>query len=74
MSNVDHIEHTLPVSKSNLLRPGIQLLIVEGKDKACPVRAMMLPLEIDTNLPPQAPLFFVGSTEQPTVIQEYIIR
>jgi len=56
----EHIELTLPASKTDPFRQGIHLIIAGSHDEACPVRAMKQLLAMDTHRPETAPLFCVG--------------
>jgi len=58
----EHIEPTLPASKTDSFRQGIHLIIAGSHEEACPVRAMKELLVIDTHLPETAPQFCVGTT------------
>ena len=40
IENDEHIELTLPASKTDPFRQGIQLIIAGSHDGACPVRGM----------------------------------
>ena len=74
IENDKHIELTLPASKTDPFRQGIQLIIAGSHDGACPVRAMKQLLAIDTHRSPQAPLFCVGRIEQQPFTREYVVQ
>ena len=64
------MELTLPASKTDPFRQGIQLIIAGSHDNACPVRAMKQLMAKDTHRPPQAPLFCVGRIAQQPFTRE----
>ena len=74
IENDKHIELTLPVSKTDPFRQGIQLIIAGSHDEACPVRAMKQLLAINTYRSLQAPLFCIGRTEQQPFTREYVVQ
>ena len=55
----DHLELSLPASKTDPFRQGICLLISASDDAACPLRALQH-LFLHFPAPPSAPLFFTG--------------
>ena len=59
-----HIELTLPASKTNPFRKGIKLRIASSGDEACPVQAMKQLCTIDTHQPLLAPLFCISKYHQ----------
>ena len=67
-----HLELTLPASKTDPFRHGIQLVIACSNDAGCPVTAMKQLIRIDTHRPPSAPLFCVGALEQSPFTREYV--
>ena len=69
-----HLELTLPASKTDPFRHGIQLVIAGSNDAGCPVTAMKQLIRIDTHRPPSAPLFCVGAPEQRPFTCEYVVQ
>ena len=55
-----HMELTLPASKTDPFRKGIKLILASMADERCPVRVMKRLIEIDTHEPLLAPLFCIG--------------
>ena len=70
----EHMELRLPASKTNPFRQGIQLIIAESHNNACPVRAMKQLIARDTHRPPQAPLFCIGWIAQQPFTREYVVQ
>lgn len=70
----EFIELTLPASKTDPFRQGIQLTIVASNDTGCPVNAMKYLRSIDTHRPQFAPLFCVGIHEQQPFTREYVVQ
>jgi len=68
------IELTLPASKTDPFRHGIQLTIAASNDAGCPVRAMKHLGSIDTHRPQFAALFCVGLDEQQPFTREYVVQ
>ena len=60
IKNCEHMELTLPASKTDPFRQGIQVIIAGSHNNACSGRAMKQLIARDTQRPPQAPLFCVG--------------
>ena len=69
-----HLELTLPASKTDPFRHGIQLTIAASYDAGCPVSAMKRFLEIDRHRPAVAPLFCIGIYEQRPFTREYVVQ
>ena len=69
-----YLELTLPASKTDPFRHGIQLTIAATKDTACPVKAMRHLISIDTHRPPHAPLFCIGQQAQRPFTREHVVR
>ena len=59
-----HMDATLPASKTDPFREGIKSIIASTADEGCPVRAMKRLIEIDTHRPLLAPLFCIGKYDQ----------
>ena len=74
IKNSKHMELTLPASKTDPFRQGIELIIAGSHDNACPVRAMKQLIVRDTHRPPQAPLFCVGRIAQQPFTREYVVQ
>ena len=72
--NEKHIELTLPASKTDPFRQGIQLIIAGSNDEACPVRAMKRLLAVDTHRQPRSPLFCVGRREQLPFTRQHVVQ
>jgi len=72
--NGEHIELTLPASKTDPFRQGIQLIIAASQDEACPVSAMKQLFAVDTHRPIRAPLFCLGRAEQHPFTREYVVQ
>ena len=70
----EHIELTLPASKTDPFRQGIQLIIAGSHDEACPVRAMKQLLAMDTHCQETAPLFCVGRREQLPFTRQHVVE
>ena len=68
------LELTLPASKTDPFRHGVQLTIAASKDAGCPVNAMKQLLRMDTHRPPHSPLFCIGTHEQLPFTREYVVR
>ena len=68
------MELTLPASKTDPFRQGIQLIIAGSYDNACPVRAINQLIATDTHHLPQAPLFWVGRIAQQRFTREYVVQ
>ena len=68
-----YIKLTLPASKTDPFRHGIELTIAASNDLDCPVHAMKRFARIDTHRPQLAPLFCVGSDEQRPLTREYVV-
>ena len=60
----DYMEQTLPASKTDPFRHGIQLTISATYDIECPVSAMRKLIQIDTHRHSHAQLFCIGLLEQ----------
>ena len=69
-----HMELTLPASKTDPFRHGIQLLIAASNDAGCPVAAMKRLAEIDGHRPRFAPLFCVGRENQHPFTREHEVQ
>ena len=74
IQNKKHIELTLPASKTDPFRQGIQLIIAGSHDAACPVQAIKQLLAIDTHRPPTEPLFCIGRREQQPFTRQYVVQ
>ena len=74
IKNGEHIELTLPASKTDPFRKGIQLIIAGSHDNACSLRAIKQLIVKDTHRPPQAPLFCVGRIAQQPFTREYVVQ
>lgn len=59
----EHIELTLPATKTDPFRKEIKLIITASKDEGCLVQAMKSLIEIVTHRPRLPPLFYVGKYE-----------
>jgi len=68
------MELTLPVSKTDPSRHGIQLLIASRDNARCPVAAMRPLPKIDGHKPPFAPLFRVVRENQHPFTQEHVVQ
>ena len=69
-----HMELTLPASKTDPFRHGIQLVISSTEHAGCPVAAMLQLIRIDSHRSPFAPLFCVGQLEQQPFTREYVVQ
>ena len=69
-----HMEVTLPASKTDPFRKGIKLIIASTGDEGCPVRAMKGLIKIDTHRPLVAPLFCIGKYDQRPFSREYVLQ
>ena len=58
----DHMELSLPSSKTDPFRRGVLLTIAAADDDACPVRSLRHLFERFPTNSPSAPLFFTSST------------
>ena len=70
----DYMELTLPASKTDPFRHGIQLTISATNDIGCPVSAMRKLIQIDTHRHSHAPLFCIGLLEQQPCTREYVVQ
>jgi len=70
----EFIELTLPASKMDPFRHGIQPTIAASNDAGSPVRAMKPLRSVDTHSPQFAPLFCVGLHEQRPFTREYVVQ
>jgi len=68
-----YMEVTLPASKTDPFRKGINLTIATSYDNACPVSAMKQSLARDTHRAPHEPIFCIGRYEQRALTREYIV-
>ena len=68
------IELTLPASKTDPFRHGIQLIIATSDDAGCPVQAMKALISMDGHRPQLAPLFCVGQHQQRPFTREYVVH
>lgn len=68
-----YIELTLPASKTDPFRHGIELTIAASGDEACPVDAMERLRTIDSHRSQSAPLFCIGQHEQRPFTREYVV-
>jgi len=68
------MELTLPASKTDPFRYGIQLTIAATNDVKCPVKAMQDLMRIDTHQPPFAPPFCIGAVEQCPFTREHVVK
>ena len=59
----DHMELSLPSSKTDPFRRGVLLTIAAADDDACPVRSLRHLFERFPTNSPSAPLFFTSSTQ-----------
>ena len=70
----DYMELTLPASKTDPFRHGIQLTISATNDIGCPVSAMRKLIQIDTHRHSHAPPFCIGLLEQQPFTREYVVQ
>jgi len=68
------LELTLPASKTDPFRHGVELTIAASNDPGCPVYAMKQFLRMDTHRPLTAPLFCVGILQQLPFTREYVVQ
>ena len=68
------MELTLPASKTDPFRHGIQITVAASNDAGCPVTAMRNLFAVDTHRPPSAPLFCIGRLEQQPFTREYVVQ
>ena len=69
-----HIELTLPASKTDPFSKEIKLIIASSGDEACPVQAMKQLFAIDTHWPLLAPLFYISKYDQRPFSREYVVQ
>jgi len=68
------IDLTLPASKTDPFRHGVQLIIAASHDEACTVLAMKQLMDIDIHRPRLAPLFCIGHEDQLPFSREYVVQ
>jgi len=69
-----YMEVTLPISKTDPFRKGIQLTIAASQDPACPVQAMKRFLTWDTHRSHEQPLFCIGRDTQQAFTRDYVVQ
>ena len=68
------MELSLPASKTDPFRHGIQLTVAASNDAGGPATAMRNLFAIDTHRPPSAPLSCIGRLEQQPFTREYVVQ
>jgi len=69
-----YLELTLPASKTDPFRHGIQLPIAASNDYACLVNAWKVLAQIDGNCPQSAPLVCIGQLEKRPFTRECVVQ
>ena len=68
-----YMELTLPSSKTDSFRKGINLTIAASNDQGCPVASMKNLLALDTHWHHLSPLFCIGHQEHLPFTREYVV-
>lgn len=69
-----HMAVSLPASKTDPFRHGVEIIIAASNDEACPVRAMRNLLIHDRHRPPFAPLFTADKFRKTPFTREYVVQ
>ena len=68
-----YMEVTLPASKTDPFRKGIELTIAASRDPACPVQLMKQFLTSDTHRSSEQPLFCIGRDIQQAFTRDHVV-